>query len=580
MNKVFSKCTLLFLLVTGIIFISIYINTQDCINETGLIWYQKYFLFNKTLFSAPKEAFDTFFREILTDTRNDIYSLLLSPVYFLFKNSYKAYVYALFFTSYIPFVFCFYTFLSKYFFKIEENNKNFKYIILSIIIGTPLYWWIFLVGYPDLLSFAIFIVAMILFFKNPFDKKIPFKNLAIFSTLLYLSFLYRRWFLFVVLSFLISAAIALTVKNLADKNLSKQEKINALKATASNICISGIIFSSLIFFLQTNIFLSFFNSEYQSAFTDYKVSLYENLKIVFSFLNIPLCFFAISALIYSAKKHTFQILFASLNLIVFFLVFNQINIICYDHMMIIMFWLITLIFFGIYRIYSICPNKKSKTIFTLLVLFLFGLNFYDNLLGNNPEKYAYMTARNNLTPYKIPDYDKIKKIESHLKNKIYNDSTFTYSIWAFEEHVFNPQIIFWQGDDYKYFEKGVFPPLMDEEALVIANWYFFPIINANEIYTTEPLELYANKENSKILYKTVELLNNKKGFGAGYEKSDEIIELSEGKKVIKFVKTRPLTKQEQDDYKKFIIQMYPQSEKYFPDYHKEIYKEEKQIFPK
>ena len=142
----------------------------------------------------------------------------------------------------------------------------------------------------------------------------------------------------------------------------------------------------------------------------------------------------------------------------------------------------------------------------------------------------------------------------------------SYSIWAFENKSFNPHLLFQNGEEHKYFLAGIFPPLIDTEAIVTGKWGFIEIVNADEIYTTEPLQSYGRAEDNKILFKIHEMLANKEGFGQNFSREETPYELDNEEIVVKYTRNKKVTKEQFEDLKQKITEIYPWAKDYYPEY--------------
>ncbi len=197
------------ILIFGSVFISWYLNQQDFIQETALIFYQKYVQLNALLSENFIEGLKMLTESIQSESRNYFFALLLRPVYLLTKGSNAGYVFGIFLMFLLPAIFIISNFINKYILKDCQDIPVMRYATIFFVTMTPIFWFTVLVGYPDIFSLGLYVLAVSLFCKYPFDEKVPPKIILLFSSILYLAFLYRRWLLIAIISFFISAFIYL-----------------------------------------------------------------------------------------------------------------------------------------------------------------------------------------------------------------------------------------------------------------------------------------------------------------------------------------------------------------------------------
>lgn len=554
------------LLVFGLLFLNWYLNSQKFICETALIFYQKHVFFNQI--DSITEAIKTLWTSIQTDTRNYLPALYLKPFYWIGKTSYKSFIFGIFLFCYIPAFAVMAAYINK---KLKNSSLN---MTLYILATTPIFWYTTALGYPDIFSIGLFVAGLLITCKYKLSEKIPVKILLLISTIFYLSFLFRRWLIFVVISYLLSVITYELVMQFAKRNeLSREEKKSRFLNTLKNTAIIGGFFFGIMAILQPNVFIRFFDENYRNIFDGYKVPLVSNYQYVIAYLNLPfiaLMFWGAYFFAKNPQKSDFMI-FSLINAIVYVLVFNHIEVICIDHALIYGFWLACFLISAIQNLITSIDNETLKKRITIAIIIFLGFNFYYTF-HKKPILTRMLVSNCFFEPFAPQNEDILKEIESEFRTNLKQNPDFRYSIWAFENNSFNPQLLFQNGAEHKYFQAGVFPPLIDTEAIVTCKWGFMDIVVADTIYTTEPLRPYIRKEDNKILYKIHEMLANKEGFGQNFVREETSYELDNEEKVIKYVRVKKVTKEQFEELKQIIIDIYPWAKEYYPDYMDDICK--------
>lgn len=548
------------LIVFGVLFLTWYLYSQNFICETAMIFYQQYVSFNEI--HSLSEIVKTLFTSIQTDTRNYLPALYLKPFYLIGKEAYKSYILGIFFLCYLPA----FAFILAY---INKNTeKTTPYITLFLLMSTPVFWYTTALGYPDILSVGLFAAGLLITCKNKLSQNISPKILLAIALIFYLAFVFRRWLIFVVISYLISVVIYEFANVAADKtNLSIEQKKSTMLNTLKNTAVIGGIFFALIAICQHNVFLNFFDENYRKIFDGYKVPLKQNLDYLISYLSLPivaLMFWAAHFASRNPQKSQFMI-FSLINMLTFVFVFNATNVICVDHALVFAFWLTCFIIAAIQNLLSTIEDNKLKKRAIIAIVLIFGFNFLYTF-NDKPTLSKMLVSNCFFKPYEPQNEDILKEIESDLRSKLEENPKFQYSIWAFENKSFNPHLLFQNGEEHKYFLAGIFPPLIDTEAIVTGKWGFIEIVNADEIYTTEPLQSYGRAEDNKILFKIHEMLANKEGFGQNFSREETPYELDNEEIVVKYTRNKKVTKEQFEDLKQKITEIYPWAKDYYPEY--------------
>ena len=564
---------ILIIILLSCIFINWYLGEQTAFQETTMIFYYKYVELNNLLSTNIKEGVNLFFNSFASDTRNHVFALLLRPVYLLFNTSHKAYIWGVFFVFFIPSVFVIIKFLNLQIAEKDEKDKFLKYFISFMVLSTPIFWYTTIIGYPDIFSLGLFCCALILFFKYPFTKKVPFKILILFSLFCYLSFIFRRWFLIVTESFVISYLINFFLNCYIEKISLEQLKSQTFNLF-KNFLIFGCLFLILMGIFNNQVFDSLLNPHFRDLFDGYKVPFEVNFYNVVSYISFPIVVMVVLILykLFDIPKNRAFITLSFINLIVYFLIFASIEVLCIDHLVVFNFWLICFLTSGIAAIYKTMSVNKYKKALIVIIMFLFGINFVCLFIGKKPAHIKFCFQNTFwYVPYKPNNIEILKNIEAEVKNKADENPYFTYSIWAFENNSFNQQLIFQDGNIIKYYKKNSFPPLVDIEAIV--NGIYAGVVSVDLIYTTEPLQPYIYKKDNKILFYVWEVLKQGNSFGTAFKRIDTGMRLHNGEKVIKYERIRPVTKEDYIQYVSKITEMYPFAKEYISKSLKKILEE-------
>ncbi len=613
--KSFIKNNFFLVILTffGIYFVHWYLSSQQVIPDIAISFYHKYANFNLLTDNNFIEGMKSLFESIQTDTRNLIFAFLLRPFWILFGKSFETYVLGILILFFIPAIYVLSFFINKFVLRNCEEAPCFKNISPFLLFSTPVFLYTLVIGYPDMLSIGLAISAIYFFFKANILEKTDWKMITTSSVLFFIAFLFRRWLFFVWICFLLTSAVFYTFKIATIKNNSYKEKLKKFIYLIKNTVISGIIFFALLAILANNVLQDMFNPQFRQLFQDYAISFSQNFNnniskwgnnCIYAVLIIyALCFTETSREIKNfllklknnaddkensqvqtnsdyynnLKKRNDLFSFFFLYSIIFFFLFASINIFGYDHTM----WLILCVFICfIIALYSIIAVLPFKKLFAIIVLFLSFANLFYSCSDNSKIKdfalFQNLFIEKQIAPNKVPNLKILQETENIIREKYKQNQNYRYSMWCFWNDIYNPHLIFQSAYDTDLFNAGIFPPLVDTEAIV-SNWYSFEIFKVDTIFVLEPIQSYleGEEEKCKILSNTQELLKNKQGFASAFELKDKkFFGEHDGEKiyVLQYDRIRPVTKADQDDYYNRIIEWFPWAEEYFPDYFKNSWK--------
>ena len=251
-------------------------------------------------------------------------------------------------------------------------------MILSSIFFFPCLWHSVISGSPDICGIIPVLCCYLIYFKYEFNKKIPLKILILFAFLLYLSFLFRRWYFVVLTSFLTSIFIENIIISI--KNSGKLKKIIF---TVINLSISSILVLLFAFIIQGGYIKNIIINELTERST-YSMP-FNQIGFLFGHLGLFISLISITGLIFNIKNKLIR--FSALNIIIYasiylFIMNNQ--LLWINHFVYIAVLVCILFCAGLYTIVEFIKNETVKTAFITLIVLFNLLNFYTFFIFERP----------------------------------------------------------------------------------------------------------------------------------------------------------------------------------------------------
>ncbi len=473
--------------------------------------------------------------EIYNLNRNPFMNIFLLPFYFIFKESRFGYITAVNIVFMFPCMMLLYTIFNKYFMPDEKKGNLLSIAVCSCIFLSTAFWQCSLQGVPDICGMVSVLVAFIIYLKSDLKNKFSFSNVVLISVLLYLSFLMRRWYSTVILSFILSMLLENFILSVIEtKNIKNILKFNYFSCL--NIGMISAFIGIMAYIIQGGYVKRILEGAENAERAIYTVGYNQWMVVFIDYLGIILLAFAVIGTVYYFKNHTVR--FTAFNLIIYtllYIVFMHNQYIWINHYLFIASMLLLLISYGVYKISDTIKNKTGKSLFLVLFILFNILNFgtyfvWDkhnhSLLHLFPSKYSY--------PYISADYEKVEKMYNYLKSEYEKDNNIKVAIYGLNNSI-------------GYYQLRSLDPKSDfaknnviSEVILDSDFHGLEV-NADYIIFINPHGIFNDLELSKVLTATHQMFMNNTGIAKNYkEVMTETFQNGETVKIFK--RTKQLTK--------------------------------------
>ena len=469
-----------------------------------------------------KENFLLFFENL----KNDLYNLNRNPFSILPLIPFSFFIHG-FRLQFIMLVEIFYMFpvmlltlylFNKYFISGKQISNSIKTIIVSSVFLCPALWSSVIKGIPDIFGMIPILICWLLYFKYEFNKKLPAKVFLLFSVLIYISFLARRWYSVVILSLFIS----MIIENIITA-VKSDDKFKQLGYTIFHLSVSSLIFFILAFFIQGGYFRRILESELNERAMYSSISIINDVLIdytgIFVLITglIGVCFY------YKNKLVRFTAMNLAIYIFMFIVVMNN-QLLWINHYIYIAVCLCIISCAGLYKLIEIINNKQMKYLFASFIILFNMVNFSLFFLFEFPGKSRILLARDFVPPVKSPNYDKIMELYNYLEDEYDKNPNIKTAMYGLHDDLGKYQFrcINPDGD----FAKNS----MDYERIVNDD-FNDATYDEDYIIVLDPPGSFAPDEFNTKIQEVLKMFQNNVGIAKNYRKVKSI-ELSDNNKTV------------------------------------------------
>ncbi len=518
-------------------------------------YFENYKMMGRLLFSDLKSFLNTLILSIRSYDYNYSSVVLLMPFYKLIGDSRFAYILSLTIMYVFP---CILLITHCIMNIIREHNEisqkeeliYFAFTMILVFTYTRL-WSPTLRGLSDIIGLLPIILAFLLIKKHNFINKQKVIFPIILGVLVYLPFLFRRWYIYFIIGFYLSMFIIdlLELKK-TEKDKKKEIFFNAFK----NYFLAGCTTIIMALLIQLPLIKSILNENYSETYNGYQVSLlshFQNFWNEFGFILIILALVAIILAIFR-KKYKKETLFCVLNTAIFWFAFGQVQNMGVHHYLGISFWIILLVMLGIRQIYEVLP--KYKNIYLIIILVIFSVNFTTTFIFR--DKHIPIISQNNKY-YKLKYYNfnELKRLITNIE-EILKDPP--------EENAENPKISVLA--DSEVISDNLIDLLgnvtIKDNIVYATHIDSRDGINFNSLFTkyivvTSVSQLGTNANGQYVIDVPNKMIYQNKGIGKAYKFFSGPYLLDNGVEAYIYEKERDFTKEEVEEYLNELFKIYP-----------------------
>ncbi|WP_275155810.1 hypothetical protein [Citrobacter koseri] len=242
-------------------------------------------------------------------------------------------------------------------------------MILSVFLSITFigFWKPIVRGYPDIIAMIPLLLAFIAANKNPASQSINIKNALFIGCMLWLPFLFRRWYAYTIVSFYVVVPLIDIVWS------NNKSYFKAAYYTCINYLIAGVTSICLVLLFQKELAVNVFNTDYANIYSAYSLPFLDSLNK--TLYHYGLLFIAISILCITLSsvfiKESRKLLASTtLMLIVSYILFTKTQAPGYQHEIPFATWLIIPVIIAFNQKLKAIKDKNIKALLCIIVILI------------------------------------------------------------------------------------------------------------------------------------------------------------------------------------------------------------------
>jgi hypothetical protein len=538
-NDIDSKIYINLLLFTLLILI-IYVTTKRYIKREVFIYSWDYIGYQKStdvLIEEFHKSFLTGILEFINSLFSDyskIFCIPILPFYLAFGTSRLSFILSLG----IVYITSFSLVMGVVFSNLITKNRLMAFWMATFItLATPATWIGVLRGYPDIGGASIFLVGILLYWKDISlsRKNHPLKIAALMSALV----LYRRHFAYAFRSFIIT----ITLQVLTGIGLSIRRNDVKYKLNVSSI---KRIFLLLILFLLFSIHLVIktFYFNYRELYSSYEETFSSNIEyygasfgFLFIFLSVIGFLLGLSSSVFNQQKLKFIGLLGLITIFQWVFFSRQIGVHYTSHFLPFVIVGISSLIWSTGRMLKSVDNKSRYILLALAIsveALLLLVNFNIGIANINILPAQKLFARQE-APLVRSDYPDIVRFIKYLKNN--SGSEDSIYVAASSYGILNKSIV--EEGEKNLYKHQTLNILRTSD---IDSRDFYPLnglLSAHYVVTTDPTQYHINPDRQKVITLIGEIFRQKQLISNDFEEVREQFIFQKGVRVHLYKRVKP-----------------------------------------
>lgn len=544
------------LFIISSVFVIKYVKNED---PVYIFDYSGYYELYKTVSQLFIDNKHLYLSEIISSIRNLDYNfspvILLLPFYYMFKTSRVGYILGLGILYVIPTIMLTIVLINNMILKKEKKLQiNMLIFIITICTICSLYtrWWSpTLRGLPDIVALIPLMIATLLALKHPYSEKQKIYISVIIGFCIYLSFLFRRYFIYAIIGLYLSLFIIEFIKAFKNKDNKKEKYVNIIK----NFMISGVTTLVCVLLIQTPLVIKILGENYSNSYSAFQLPLLSHITNIINEFGYIVIILSIIGLIFCIKnkEHRYNGLFCLLNILICYLTFMTVQAMGVHHFLTISPWIFILTSYGIWAIYSLIKNNVFKYAFLILIILLFAINFATTYIFRDTN-IPIISQNNKYYKFKYDNFDELNRLIYDIDKLIGNDNV-RFSVLASNENISDNLLDLLGTQNMKNH-------ITYTSAIDLRDGINFNSLMSKYMVVTDKAQISISEEGQKIITVPNDEIFNHTSIGKAYKEVSGPYILQDGVKAYIYEKTRPFEEEEITEYMEKLISFHEEWKKY------------------
>ena len=398
------------------------------------------------------------------------------------------------------------------------------------------FWKTLLIYLPDMVGLLPLLAAIYIAMTTNISERIFTKRMLLLGFCLYLSFLFRRWYAFSIVTFYLAYPLSMLL------HIKSGNMISAVKNIFVNCACSGLVTLMTAIVLQYKFLYRIIQTDYSYSYSGYLGPRMVNINMLYEYTGLVQVMLVVGALAFCIWKTRDRIpcIFLALFTIILFIAFTSLQSFSSQHILPIAMAMLLLSFFCIDNIFKLVPQKWAKNIFCVIVaivpMFSFSLVFSDN----KPQYVAKLAPTLRIAPLTHPNYHALRSIFMELESRVTGTSD---KIAVFSSNFLLSDSLITSNENASLASHVVQTAQVDKRDSI-------PILSilAKYAVTTDPIQYHLPASAQQVIAVPAKKLLSGTGIGQAYRILPKSYALSPSVNAYIYEKTRGFTTSEVRDF--------------------------------
>lgn len=434
--------------------------------------------------------------------------------------------------------------------EIFGKGKRRTIFTIFICIASFLYtrWWSpTLRGLPDIIAVIPILSATIICLRHNFTDKKKLWIPVTVGFLLYVSFLFRRYFVYAIIGFY----VALFVKELILFIREKENKKSKFLYAVLNFSIACITTIALVLLIQLPLVKNIIAQNYSESYSAYQDTLVNHIKRFICEFGWVIIIFTVIGIVYTMKnrKHRLNGVFCLANTVVTYGSFMTVQAMGVHHYLVISPWIFIMFMYGVYAVYRFIKKDIFKDAFLMLIIVMMATNFSTTYIFRQ-WTIPIVSQKNKYCKLHYDNFSELERLIMDI-DAIILDKNVNFSAFASSETLSDNILDLLGSDTMK--RKIVYTSAID-----LRDGINFNSLMSEYVVVTDKAQTATSDTGQRVVSVPNDAIYNGTSIGQAYERISDAYTLKGGVKAYIYHKTRGFTVEEVNEYMSILEGYYPE----------------------
>lgn len=430
----------------------------------------------------------------------------------------------------------------------DETDGSRAFFLFAFVAACYVpYWAPTLMGWVDIVGLIPLALAFIVVRTAGLGVRVRPGLAILLGILIWMPFLFRRWYAFSIVAFAVTAPIYCMVLARLESRLDWSK---AFVKTAINFAIAGVFALTVCLVAQGGLVKTILQTSYSSIYVAYQrpaVDHFIDLWQHFGALYLLLAVAGLAFLFKTASKRA-DVIFVGANAVLLFFLFTRTQGFGTHHYLPLAFWIYLLICMGLWSVLSMfsIPPKRATLVVALVAAVILASSFYRSSLGSLLGGAVLpRTVYNN----QIGDERAYRRLAFQLDELVKPDEKFT--VFA-SDRILNRDVLLSVSDE------ALAGRDVDTSHVDLIQGLSVAPFNARYAVVSDPVLTHLPEGTQTVITVPARAILEGKGIGAAYRRIGGPFQITDSVKAYVYEKTRPFNTAEVNDLLAEFFKRYPE----------------------